>query len=308
MFLRLDEYHRPGELATALALLRRPGVVTRPLAGGTELVGAVDDVTQAVVDLGRLGLDRLAVQEGWAHFGAMLTLQELMSTDHGLELLQTAARHTAPRTIRQAATLGGVLAGKRADGDLTVALLALQAQVTLQAAGGPADATTPTDPRTVELYEFLDRREQILPGALITQVSIPQLPTGTAVSWQRVARTPADRSIVSCAVVVAAEEVRIALGGVAPLPMRLRVIEARVREALRANQVPPADRMPGSPPAARMAAGAAAQIAAAAEAATRDAVDPPGDFRGSRDYRRHVAGVLVRRALLEVWNEGGDRR
>ncbi len=278
--LGLEEYHCPTDLPTALELLQRPGIVTRPLAGGTELVATADESIQAVVDLRRLGLDGVSVDGGWLRLGAMHSLEELATGNHGIELLATAARLTAARTVRHAATVGGVLAGRRAGGDLTVALLALGARITVQR----------ESPRTIDLAEFLPHREEVLAGGLITEIAIAVLPAGSRMSWQRVARTPRDRSIVSCAVVAASDQVRVALEGVAPLPVRLDEVERLVREEAGAG---------GAVPEA---------VAARAEAATRAALTPPGDLRGSSEYRRHVAGVLVRRALLEVFSQGGGAR
>ena len=280
MVLRLEEYHCPTDLPTALELLQRPGIVTRPLAGGTELVATADESIQAVVDLRRLGLDRVLVDGGWLRVGAMHSLEELAANHHGIELLATAARLTAARTVRHAATVGGVLAGRQAAGDLTVALLALGARITVHK----------ESPRMIDLAEFLPHREEVLAGGLITEIAVALLPTGSRTSWQRVARTPRDRSIVSCAVAAGSDQVRIALGGVGPLPVRLAEVERLVREGAGAG-------------------GAVTEaVAARAEAAARAAVTPPGDLRGSSEYRRHVAGVLVRRALLEVFSQGGGVR
>ena len=79
MMLKLSEYHRPRTVAEALDFLRRPGVPTLPLAGGTELLGRKDFTTQALVDLSTLGLDGLDTDEaGGLHIGAMVRLQTLV--------------------------------------------------------------------------------------------------------------------------------------------------------------------------------------------------------------------------------------
>jgi CO/xanthine dehydrogenase FAD-binding subunit len=100
---------------------------------------------------------------------------------------------------------------------------------------------------------------------------------------QRIARTPLDESIVSATAAFhlhdgLCQKVRIAVSGVSTTPQRLPTVEQAVE---------------GKALSAEVIQSAAAAVAAAIG-------DPPADYRGSAEYRRAMAGVMVRRALAEA--------
>ncbi|RMF27802.1 MAG: hypothetical protein D6759_17015 [Chloroflexi bacterium] len=280
MMLNLREYHRPADLEEAVRLLRRREPRTVPLAGGTVLVPSQRRDVEAVVDLADLGLAYVRLEEEQLRIGATTTLQQLAETPllgdppagrAFLRLLAETAHATAPSTLRTAATVGGVLAAPQASTPLIVALLALDARLTLWA----------PRPRQTSLESFLAYRERLLAdGALITEVNLPlpapdDPPARTAWAW--VGRTPHDRPIVCAAVwLVRASDtvqaVRLALGGVADHPIRLPALERELQ-------------------------GAPLDVAAL----TLDIPDPPADFLGSAEYRRAMALQLARRALARAW-------
>lgn len=281
MFLRMQAYERPSDLAEALRLLTRPGY--RPLAGGTAAVGPVDVQTAGLVDLSGLGLQYSRMEPDGLALGAMMPLGELLRLPEllliGGGVLGRAVERTGPPTLLARATLGGSLSGGMASltvaPDLVTALLALDAQVTL----ARLDASGQVVIReTVGIDSYP-------PGAFIEAVRIPVKPVLTG--YERVARTP--RDLPAVAVVAAMEQdgnvvknVRIAACGVAPTAVRLRVAE-EVLEGV---------------------APAAAVVRRVAEAAMA-AATPPSDLRGSSEYRRHLAFVLTRRAVEAAANRMG---
>lgn len=208
----LQEYHRPNTLQEALALLQEPGRRRVPLAGGTDLVGrletrAIRDV-DGVVDLRALGLNYVQADESVLRLGAMATLSDVCehpvagSLAHGL--LRRAARGEGPINLRNAATVGGVVAVAAYDSEFYAGLLALGATVVLHEADG-----------VVEIP--LEQLTQI--HGLITEVRIP-LPGPPRGGLARVARTPSDRPIVAAVAVVDDEgRSRVALCGVAARPV-----------------------------------------------------------------------------------------
>jgi CO/xanthine dehydrogenase FAD-binding subunit len=105
---------------------------------------------------------------------------------------------------------------------------------------------------------------------------------GTRASLHRLARTPREQAIVAAAAAVAGSEVRLAVapGGIAPL--RLEAIEASLAGAVLTDD-----------------------LLQRVERETADAVAPPSDFRGSAEYRRSMAGLLVRRALAAAARQAG---
>lgn len=258
-------YLRPQTLDEALKLLAQPDAV--PLAGGTQLLASEAGVTAAhVVDLQALGLNRIALTAGTLTIGATATLTVLadfLAQDPPAaagHLLQHALRYAGPNTYRNAATPGGIIAGRLADSELLAALLVLEAGLRLQ---GAPDTRMP-----LAAYLAADAR----PAGLITAVEIPW--TDGRGGSDRVARTPQDSPIVSVTWWQPSDAaVRLAATGIGPRPLRLTAVERALAGGLDE-----------------------ASIALAADAAA-GASTHPGDFRGSAGYRREMAAVLTRRLL-----------
>jgi probable selenate reductase FAD-binding subunit len=288
MLAHLKEFHRPDNLESAVRLLNRSDVRTVPLAGGVALIARADPTIEAVVDLRDLGLDYIRQEERTFHIGATLTLQWLVDAPQlqGLAggLLCRAARRTVNRIIRNMATVGGAIASGDHSSPLLLALLALDAQVQLR---GFKDGLLPLGDI------FADPQSYLGQGVLITEIVLPAPPTpprrrggkegglGGGLAW--VGRTPSDRPIVSAATTLVVtdglcHQARLALGGVARRPTRLLPVEKKLE---------------GHPLSEESIAAAAAEVVAH--------IAPPSDFRGSSEYRREMAAVMARRALLEAW-------
>jgi CO/xanthine dehydrogenase FAD-binding subunit len=234
------EYHRPQTAAEAVGLLQNYGDRAALLAGGSQLVVDLETrarpEVEAVIDLAGLGLDAIEEGAGRLRLGATATLAAVMEHPAAQQLagglLVRAARGEGPVNLRNAATVGGVVAAAEHDSEFYAALLALGASVVTS--DGAQETVTPLE----DLGEVT---------GLITAVLLPlaEARGGHA----RVARTPSDRPIVAALVVRTASVERVALCGVAARPVLL-----------------------GAP------------------------LDPPDDFKGSADYRRALAEVVVARA------------
>lgn len=272
--LRIKEYHRPQTLDDALALLQRDQA-TVPLAGGTELVPARAPHTKAVVDLQALGLDELSFEGFHMHIGAMVPLQLLVETPAVGEFLAEAARLEGPLTYRNAATVGGTIATGDPQSHVIIALLVLDAEVHLRL----------PDPATVSLDRILDDPHKFLIGGLITGITAlsPDGAPGTALA--RVSRTPRDQPIVAVAARIIREGercsgARIAMAGVADRPIRAYHAEDRLKA------------QPFDPESVDVTVAAAVKH-----------LSPASDFKGSSEYRREMAAVLIRRALWKAWEK-----
>lgn len=285
MLRNLREYHRPKTLAEALALLRRPGLHTVPIGGGTQVLAEGSPAVEAVVDLQDLGLNYIRVEGNLLRIGATTPLQALVETPesaaYGGGILAKAARETAPLPLRNQRTVGGALVGATGEQPLATILIALEAELWV--------FTEPESPRTLRLEAFYDYREALRrQGMIVAEVRLPLSAAPMGASFQKVARTPADAPIVGIAVRLfrgvdgGCYGVRIAVGGVAPRPVRL----------MEAEQI-----LEGRPPDPERF------DLAAKEARAR--VNPPGDFRGSSEYRREMVEVLLRRALREAAQGAG---
>ncbi len=204
----LREVHRPADIDEAVRLLRRKGVSTMALGGGVTLVGEGGPEVEAVVDLSRLGLERLERRDGKVHLGAMVRLQaiidDLGDVAHGL--LAQAARRTATWHIRNTATVGGVVMSADGPAPLLAALGALETTIVVRDPGE----------RPISFEEFLDKREHLRANkALLTAVIIREPGEALGHSYVQIGRTPADTPIVCAACQVGAENVvRLAVGGV----------------------------------------------------------------------------------------------
>jgi CO/xanthine dehydrogenase FAD-binding subunit len=214
------EYHRPQNLEEALALLSRSDPVTLPLGGGSALNRPSPDPI-AVVDLQGLGLAGFSTQGNSLELGATLTLAGLADAaaepDSAREpaqiLLQPALRQAllleASYNLRQVATVAGTLAAADGRSPWTVALLALDAQLSLYRRGS-------SDLDQLPLCDFLSMRAS-LRGALVTRVA---LPLNAHLAYEYIARTPADWPLV-CAGVARwpSGRTRVVLGGFGTAPL-----------------------------------------------------------------------------------------
>lgn len=278
MWSSLVEYHQPKRISAALKLLDRSTPRTVPLAGGVWLVARRDPSIQAVVDLSALGLDFIEPRKGRLRLGAITTLQTL--ADHPIlrefagGLIRLASRASAPRPIRNVATLGGTLVAADSTSEIGLALLALEAQVVVR---------TPNR-NVVNLDSFFaDPVAQLPSHALITEVSIPIPSANIGTALADIRRTPKDRPIVNAVALVSLQrgtirKARLALGGVAPRPIRLSPVEAAL-------------------PGHSLNEAKFSEIAAL----VREAISPPSDGRASAEYRREMASVVALRALREAW-------
>jgi carbon-monoxide dehydrogenase medium subunit len=277
--MTLTEYHLPGSLPEALALLADHGPELLVLAGGTVAMPLINEgisLPERAMGLRRAGLDRIERSGGTLRIGATATLTQLLD-QRDVPMLAAAARSTASWSLRNMGTVGGNLFTPPPGGDVAVALLALDARIVLASTRGE---------RTVDLDDFHTgfMTNQLEADELVTEILVPvgDAPTAYLKFGRKHANTP---SVVTVAVRLAWEgdrvvEARIALGAVGPHPIRAR----RAEEAAIGTDLAPA------------------AIAAAAEAAAQDC-EPFTDAIATDWYRRRMTGLFVRRALQQVAGE-----
>jgi CO/xanthine dehydrogenase FAD-binding subunit len=178
------EYHRPATLEEALALLARPALRTLPMGGGT-LLNAPSEEQFAVVDIQDLGLRDIEVRSQFLEIGAAATLEDLLGMEAASPAFKKAVRHEATRNLRQVGTAAGTLVA--ADGRSPFASVMLAADTRV--------AVTPGSDQ-LEIGDLLNARQTLLPGKLITSLSMPR---NLDLAYEYVARSPADRPVVSVA-------------------------------------------------------------------------------------------------------------
>jgi carbon-monoxide dehydrogenase medium subunit len=251
------------------------------VAGGTDLLPQMKTGmlrARKVVDLSALPELKLIEQQpdGSLRVGAAVSARSLEQSpvvNKNAAGLAEGASVVGSFQIRNLATLGGNLANAAPSADMAPPLLALDAELLI--AG-------PRGQRRVPVADFFlgVRRTQLAPDEVLVEIIIPAPPAGSGGTYVR--HTP--RRELDIAVVGVASQVtitdgtcrtaRIALGAVAPVPLRAKEAEARLEgQAL-----------------------TTALIAEAADLAVA-AASPISDQRGSAEFRRHLVRVLTRRTL-----------
>jgi CO/xanthine dehydrogenase FAD-binding subunit len=199
----ITDYYRPDTLPEALELLKNPDAL--PLGGGT-LLSTLKSASVKVVDLQALNLNEIQKKGNHLEIGATATLQQLLESEYAPEALKAALKREAPLNVRNAATVAGTLVA--ADGRSTFAstMLALDAKLTIQ----PGDEEP-------EIGNLLPMRDEKLRGKLITAITIP---LNAKLTFESVARTPADKPIVCAALAIwPSGRARLALGGYSKAPL-----------------------------------------------------------------------------------------
>jgi CO/xanthine dehydrogenase FAD-binding subunit len=283
------EYHEADSLEAAAELLGRYAPDARLLAGGTDVLVDLKTARAGagaghLISIGGIpGLRGVTEAEAGLVIGALTTLSELDRAPVVAErypVLKDATSRMAAPQIRNAATVGGNLAGAVPCADLPPVLLVCDAAVVLW---------SPRGERTVSITDLLvgPRRTSLEPDEVLQRVLVPAPAPGFGAAYARFALR--DGNAIAVAAVGASlrldeagvvTEARVSLGAVAPTP---RLI------------APPARPLVGRRPSEDAIADAAAVAMQAAQ--------PISDVRGSAEYRRTLVGVLAGRAI-----DGARRR
>jgi aerobic carbon-monoxide dehydrogenase medium subunit len=273
------DYAAPSTVQEALALLAEHGDDAKVLAGGQSLLPVLRMRLNApgiVIDISGIEELKGVSDEGEAiRIGAAATYQDVLDSpvvQEHLRLLHQAVSEVADPQIRHRGTVCGALAHADPAGDVGAPVLALDARMVIQGVGG--ERTVPADDFFVDIFETA-----IGEGELLTAVVIPKH-TGWGSHYAKFVRVSHQWAIVGVAAAVRAEGGMIAEARVGLTNMGSRPLRASAVEQALAGQ-----------PATEEAVGA---ICARAGEGT----EPPSDLNGQADYRRHVAGVLTRRAVL----------
>jgi carbon-monoxide dehydrogenase medium subunit len=280
------DYRAPRTVDEVLALLKEHGEDGRVIAGGTALVTMMRQRLVRPACLVSLrdvaGLGGIEAAKGEIRMGALTTHREVEVSPlvkERVPVLAETYRRVATVRIRHMATVGGSLAHADPNQDPPVALMALDAKVEVRRAGGRREVP-------VSAF-FRDYYETALePGEIITAVTVPPLPAASGAAYVKfLPRSAEDYATVAVAATVTLDrdgehcrEARIALGSVAPTPLRARAAEALLAGARLDERL----------------------LQAAGEAA-RGEVNPLTDHRGSAAYKREMTAVMVGRALTQAW-------
>ena len=275
----IKEYFTQTSISEALTLLSDHPGKGKFIAGGTNLVVDKDLTLDYLVDLHHLGLDYMIEENEQIRIGACTAIEEIyhstLLNTLADGLLAQVASWFGSKQIRNVATIGGNIAEGLSAADTAPAMLAMDARAILVG----------DEERTVAMAEFF-RKEggTVMKNELIKEFIIPKEFQQATGKFLKNCKTREDISIVSVTTTVVQREsrckkVRIALGAVAPVP--IRIPEA---ESLLEDQEPTEER-----------------ILRVAEM-VGECIQPIDNFRASAQYRKEISRVYTRRALYESLN------
>jgi len=272
-------YHRPATVADAVKLLSTLGDEARPLAGGHSLVPMMKlrlATPTHLIDLhGVAGLKGIRRDGNKVVIGAMTTQHELLGSDEikkSLPILHEAALLVADPQVRYRGTVGGNVANGDPGNDMPALMMTLGATYRLEGTSGA---------REVAASEFYQGAyfTALEPSELLTSVSIPVPPAGYGYAYEKLKRKVGDYATAAAAVVLT-----MAGGKVATCSIGLTNLHETPLLAADAAKA-----VVGT----SLDAASLKKAAAAAEAI----MSPAADARGPVEYRKHVGGVMVTRAL-----------
>jgi len=284
MTLPKFDYFAPTSIEEALDLLAELGDTARIMAGGTDLMikmrkGLIH--AKAVVGLKRIrGLNRISFdRKTGLHIGAMALLADAAGNRDIRKYypaLADAATSTANVQIRNMGTVAGNLCNAAPSADNAPGLIVMGAEAVVMGKGG--ERRIPLD-----LFFLGPGLTALDPGEILTAVSVPVPPPHSGAAYCPIsARSKVDIAAAGVAVMAVMDgrtctDARVALGAVAPTPMRARKTERLLKgQVLTAEVVQEAG------------------LLAAKEAR------PISDMRASAEYRRSMVRVLTRRAIAEA--------
>jgi len=283
------EYHQPTTIKEAVETLRKHPEA-KPLAGGTDLVPKMKQALikpRHVVNLKKIPELNMVEERGdTVYIGAAVKLRELEKSElvrRRLPLLASCVKSIGSVQIRNMGTIGGNVCNASPAADAALGLVALEAAVHI--AG-------PEGERTVEAKDFFKVPGLTVLGddEIVTGFTVPVSTGDTGTCFISVGRTALDISTVSIAVALKTDgdrvkDAKIALGSVAPTPLRLLDVEKQLE---------------GKKLTEKLIEDAARKVS--------ESIQPITDVRGTAEYRRKASKGLTVEAITEAWREGRQQR
>ena len=278
--LKPFEYFEPATVEEAVQILSEYGTNARVLAGGCDLVPSMrrrEIKPECVISIGNIaGLDYI---KGDSTKGLSIGPMTKIRSVELSPIVQKdyAALYEAVHSIAsiQVKTTGTAI------GNLCVATPASDIAPVLVVFGAELRIAGPGSERTIPIENFCVGVKQcaLQPGEMVAELGLPPPPAGAGSAFLKLARTAADIAKVNVAVMLTVtdntcNEAKIALGSVAPTPIRAKKAEETLKGKKLDQKV----------------------IETAAQAAAEEAT-PITDIRSTAEYRKETTRVLVRRAL-----------
>lgn len=274
--MKYFEYFKPETLKEASELLIEKGENAHILNGGTDLIVRMRDgiaEPEAVIDIKSIrDLHEIKYDETKGiTIGACATLNQMASNEmirRKYNILSEAAHSVGSCQVRNRATMIGNICNASPLADTATPLLALDAEILVYG---------PEGKKEIPIKDFFVwvRKTCLKPGEIVTGVRIPDYEEKVFGHFQKLSRRKeVDLSTVCASVVKVGDNIRIALGAVAPTPIRM----TKTEEFLKQKELTD-------------------EIIKETEEIAADEVSPIDDIRASKKYRLEMVRVLVRRGL-----------
>jgi carbon-monoxide dehydrogenase medium subunit len=280
--LKSFEYLVPGTVEEAASLLAAHKKGASLIAGGTDLVSMMKDrvtIPTYLIDLRAVsGLDFIQDdQDGGLRLGALTRIATLTNSSLIREkypAIHEATESFATTQVRNMATIGGNICRSAPSADMVPPLLVYDTKVKL---------VGPKGERMVFLQDFFTGPgENILNNEILTEIEVPPRREEWPTAFIKLARAATDLSKVNGAAGISVsngkcEDIRLALGAVAPTPVRA----TKVEEALKGESINESI------------------IDEAIERVVED-IAPITDVRTNAEYRTYISKVLIKRLIARL--------
>jgi carbon-monoxide dehydrogenase medium subunit len=270
-----------------LALLESLGPEARLLAGGHSLLPMMKlrlAAPEYVIDIDPLADELGYVEEhnNEVRIGAMTRHRDLLESPilaRRLQIFTDAEKVIADPVVRNRGTIGGALCQADPSEDLSAVCVAVGAKMVIRSTAGE---------RVLTMAEFHrgPYRTAVGPAEMLTEIRVP-INDHAGSAYEKVERRVGDWAVAAAGVSLSIEDGKIERAGIA-----LAAVGAQMRATAAENE------LLGHPPSMPLFAQAAASAA--------EHCSPVEDQRGSKEYKRHVAGVLTERALQRAFERATE--
>lgn len=283
----LKEFYYPKTLEEALEILSEneaSEMLNIPVAGSTGIVFSKKPTVKALVDINRIGLDYIKKDRGTVKIGAATVVRKIARSEIIKNMaggvLSKAAGSIGSILIRNSCTIGGNIADLRIWSDSPSALLVLGAKIKIN---------SKEKERIIKAEEFFSQKPSrtLLKTEMVTEIIIPAPPKNAAGSFIKFGRTKVDYTLMDVSSYFEINDerlinVRIAISGVTLFPKRLKELEKFIEGKIFSEK-----------------------LLKEIEDKGREEIDPLKTYKASKEYRKHLAGVLLKRSVEESYRGKG---
>ncbi|HEY9056249.1 MAG TPA: xanthine dehydrogenase family protein subunit M [Aurantimonas sp.] len=282
------DYHRPATVAEAVQLMASLGDEANLLAGGHSLIPMMKlrlAAPEHLVDLGAIsGLKGISRENDTIVIGAMTTQHELLADETiaaSLPILRETALLIADPQVRYRGTIGGNVANGDPGNDMPALMMTLGARYRIEGQNGAREVAAP------EFYQgaYVTALEA---GEIVTAIAIPAPAKGHGYAYEKLKRKVGDYATAAAAVMLTMEGGTVATCAIGLTNLSDTPLLAEEAAGL----------VVGS----SLDEATLKKAAAAAEAI----MSPAADTRGPVEYRKHVGGIMVARALTRAAGRAGE--